>query len=134
LRYEATWPLPDSSSYCRTSCRSNETFDATDWQQIALLYGALMEFIPSSVVAMNRAVAIAFSDGVEKGLTLLDDIASSRRLDDYYLFHATRADFLKRLQRYAAAKEAYIRALAICENQAERHFLEARLVELASET
>jgi len=110
------------------------TFDATDWKQIALLYGALMEFIPSSVVEMNRAVAIAFSDGVEKGMTLLDDIASSRRLDDYYLFHATRADFLKRLQRYAAAKEAYIRALAICENQAERHFLEARLVELASET
>jgi len=111
-----------------------ETFESTDWKQIALLYGALMEFIPSSVVAMNRAVAIAFSDGIEKGLALLDDIASSGRLDDYYLFHATRADFLKRLQRYYEAKEAYIRALTMCENQAERHFLQARLVDLSSKT
>ncbi|MEL6407159.1 MAG: RNA polymerase sigma factor [Chloroflexota bacterium] len=109
-----------------------DTFEATDWKQIALLYGALMTFIPSSVVAMNRAVAVAFSEGISEGLALLNELNEHGRLDNYYLFHATHADLLKRSQQYEEAKEAYIRALSLCENQTECAFLERQLIEVAS--
>lgn len=104
-----------------------ESAQATDWQQIALLYRGLMDFMPSSVVELNRAVAVAMSEGVEIGLAILDAIAEQGRLDDYYLFHATRADLLRRINHTAEAKLAYIRALSLCDNQAECAFLQKRL-------
>ncbi|MGB1285638.1 MAG: RNA polymerase sigma factor [Aggregatilineales bacterium] len=110
-----------------------DSIENTDWRQIALLYGSLMEFVPSSVVELNRAVAVAMSDGFEIGLALLDDPATQKRLADYYLFHATRADLLRRLKRQADAEAAYIIALKLCGNQVERAFLERRLIDLASE-
>ncbi|MEO0564205.1 MAG: RNA polymerase sigma factor, partial [Chloroflexota bacterium] len=97
----------------------------TDWRQIALLYQGLMDFMPSSVVELNRAVAVSMAEGVEAGFALLDNIDVQGRLADYYLFHATRADFLRQMGQYAAAAIAYGKAIDTCSNDAERAFLQA---------
>ena len=93
----------------------------TDWEQIALLYGRLAELVPSPVVELNRAVAVAMADGPEAGLELLDAISG---LDDYYLYHSARADLLRRLGRPAVSD--YERALALAPSEAERDFLRRR--------
>src|SRR5262249_17360973 len=98
----------------------------TDWAQIAALYGRLMEWIPSPVVALTRAVAIAMSAGLEPGLAEMDRIGETGELDRYYLFHAARADILLRMNRRAEAAAAYHRALALATNQIEREFLERK--------
>jgi RNA polymerase sigma-70 factor (ECF subfamily) len=97
----------------------------TDWPEIASLYTALAARHPSPVVSLNRAVAIALADGPGAGLPLVDELAG--QLDTYHLFHATRADLLRRLGRGAEAEHAYRRALALATNPAERRFLEGRL-------
>jgi RNA polymerase sigma-70 factor, ECF subfamily len=99
----------------------------TDWPQIALLYSRLLEFTPSPVVELNRAVAVAMAHGPEAGLALTDTIAG---LDDYYLLHATRADLLCRLERRADAAEAYARAVVLAPSEPEREFLRGRLAAL----
>jgi RNA polymerase sigma-70 factor, ECF subfamily len=99
----------------------------TDWPQIALLYSRLLEFTPSPVVELNRAVAVAMAHGPEVGLALADSIAG---LDDYYLLHATRADLLRRLERPADAAEAYARAVVLAPSELEREFLRGRLAAL----
>jgi len=99
----------------------------TDWPQIALLYSRLLEFTPSPVVELNRAVAVAMAHGPEAGLALADSIAG---LDDYYLLHATRADLLRRLERPADAAEAYARAVVLAPSEPEREFLRSRLAAL----
>jgi RNA polymerase sigma-70 factor, ECF subfamily len=101
--------------------------DETDWPQIALLYSRLLEFTPSPVVELNRAVAVAMAHGAEAGLALTDSIAG---LDDYYLLHAARADLLRRLDRNAAAAEAYGRAVELAPSNLEREFLRGRLAAL----
>jgi RNA polymerase sigma-70 factor (ECF subfamily) len=101
--------------------------DETDWPQIALLYSRLLEFTPSPVVELNRAVAVAMAFGPEQGLALADTIAG---LDDYYLLHATRADLLRRLERPADAAEAYARAVVLAPSEPERQFLRGRLAGL----
>ena len=98
----------------------------TDWPQIAALYGVLADIHPSPVVALNRAVAIAMADGLEHGLALLDTI----HLPGYHLLPAARADLLRRLGRRAEAATAYRQALALVTNEAERRFLEQRLMEV----
>jgi len=102
--------------------------DATDWEQIALLYGRLSKLAPSSVVELNRAVAVGFAEGADAGLELLDRIDG---LEDYYLFHAARADLLRRLGQPAAAE--YARALDLAPSEAERSFLRRRQDLLAAE-
>jgi RNA polymerase sigma-70 factor (ECF subfamily) len=97
----------------------------TDWPEIASLYTALAARSPSPVVALNRAVAIAMADGPGAGLPLVDELAGE--LDTYHLFHATRADLLRRLGRDQDAERAYRRALELATNPAERRFLEGRL-------
>jgi RNA polymerase sigma-70 factor (ECF subfamily) len=101
---------------------------ATDWRQIAALYGVLARIHPSPVVELNRAVAVAMADGVEQGLALLDAID----LPGYYLLPAARADLLRRAGRLAEAAAAYRDALALVTNDAERRFLERRLAEVTS--
>jgi RNA polymerase sigma-70 factor (ECF subfamily) len=96
-----------------------------DWDQIALLYGRLAQLQPSPVIELNRAVAIAMSQGPEPALRLIDALAG---LDGYYLYHSTRADLLRRLGLPAA--DAYRRALALAPTDVERRFLERRLAEL----
>ena len=93
---------------------------ATDWRQILQLYDQLQAIAPSPVVALNRAVAVAEVEGPGAALRLIDGLS----LDRYYLFHAIRADLLRRLGRAAEAAVAYEAAIAANQNAAEREFLE----------
>ena len=102
----------------------------TDWPQIAALYGRLVQLAPSPVIELNRAAAIAMADGPARALPLVDALADD--LDGYHLFHSTRADLLRRLDRREDAAEAYRRALDLATNPSERSFLERRLAEVAS--
>jgi RNA polymerase sigma-70 factor, ECF subfamily len=95
---------------------------ATDWRQILQLYDQLMAWTSGPVVALNRAVAVAEVHGAEAALALVDSL----KLGDYYLFHAIRAELLRRLGRFADAVEAYDAALVRCGNAAERAFLQRR--------
>jgi RNA polymerase sigma-70 factor (ECF subfamily) len=99
---------------------------ARDWGEIANLYRALAELTQSPVVEMNRAVALAETEGPDAALVLVDQLP----LDDYRYFHSTRAELLRRLGRDSEASIAYGRALALSENTPERRFLERRLLEL----
>ncbi len=92
----------------------------TDWRQILALYDQLLVFDASPVVALNRAVALSEVEGPEAGLTAVDTLP----LESYYLFHAVRADFLRRSGRHAEAAIAYESALERTDNEAERAFLE----------
>jgi RNA polymerase sigma-70 factor, ECF subfamily len=102
----------------------------TDWPQIAALYGELGRIHPSPVVLLNGAVAIGMSEGPRRGLALIDELGTSGELDRYHLFHAARADMLRRLGSFEAAADAYRRALALMANGVERAYLERRLAEL----
>lgn len=101
----------------------------TDWPQIAALYTELMRRYPSPVIALNHAVAIAMWRGPEAGLPPID--ALKEELADYHLWHAARADLLRRLGRTKEAASAYRAALARVGSEPERRFLERRLAELA---
>jgi RNA polymerase sigma-70 factor (ECF subfamily) len=103
---------------------------STDWPQIAALYAQLGRLAPSPVVELNRAVAIAMSDGIAAGLGLVDELAESGDLDGYHLLPATRADLLRRDGRDAEAKVAYEEALRLAPTEAERRYLTGRLREL----
>jgi len=102
----------------------------TDWQQIAALYNVLARVNPSPVVLLNRAVAVGMSEGAARGLELIDELGGSGELERYHLFHAARADLLRRLGSFEAAADAYRRALALMANGVERAYLERRLAEL----
>jgi len=101
----------------------------TDWPQIVALYGELARLLPSPVVELNRAAALAMAEGPERGLEAVDRIEG---LDDYVSYHAARADLLRRLGRSAAATEAYGRALALAPDGPERAYLGRRLDELGA--
>jgi RNA polymerase sigma-70 factor (ECF subfamily) len=100
-----------------------DSFDATDWSQILTLYDQLLAMTPTSVVAMNRAIALAEVRGPQSALDILDGLD----LAGYHLFHAARADLLRRLGRHADASEAYALAASLAASQAERTFLIDRL-------
>ena len=104
-----------------------ETPHATDWHQIAALYERLFDFNSTPVIALNHAVAIAMSAGFEAGLKRIDALGASGELDQYYLFHAARADILRRMGRFEEAAQAYRRALALNTNRIEQEFLRGRL-------
>jgi RNA polymerase sigma-70 factor (ECF subfamily) len=99
----------------------------TDWGQIVQLYDRLLEMTPTPVVALNRAVAVAELEGPSLGLALLDELD----LEQYHLYHATRAELLRRMGDVDAASLAYLDAIAIADNEVERRFLEERAAELA---
>jgi RNA polymerase sigma-70 factor (ECF subfamily) len=103
----------------------------TDWPQIASLYGELARVAPSPVVELNRAIALALGGDVERGLGLIDGIEG---LDRYHLWHAARADLLRRLGRPGEAADAYRVATRLAGNPAERRFLERRLDEVRQAT
>jgi len=94
----------------------------TDWEQILQLYDQLLALTPTPIVALNRAVALAEVHGASDGLAAVDGLD----LDDYFLFHSTRAELLRRLGRDAEAADAYERALGLVANAAESRFLEQR--------
>jgi len=95
------------------------TAAATDWTQILQLYNLLLSLAPSPVVALNRAVAVAEVEGPAAALALIDGLD----VVHYYLFHAIRADLLRRLDRASEAARAYDAAIALTQNEAEREFL-----------
>jgi RNA polymerase sigma-70 factor (ECF subfamily) len=97
------------------------------WADIVALYDRLAELDPSPVVRLNRAVAVALSGRLEEGLLLVEELDS---LTAYHLFHAARADLLRRLERREEAAEAYRQALALTENDAERSYFVRRLAEV----
>ena len=99
----------------------------TDWAQIAALYGQLARQTGSPVVELNRAVAVAMADGPERGLALMRDLP----LGEYHLYHAARADLLRRLERIDEAAAAYRRALELAQTEPERRFLARRLAEIS---
>ncbi len=133
-RLDAAWQLERRGPYqlqaaiAALHCTAAEAA-ATDWRQIAALYGELAAMAPSPVVELNRAVAVAMADGPAAGLPLMDGLG----LDRYQHFHSARADLLRRLGDRAAAAAAYRRALALAEAPAERRFLERRLAEVAGQ-
>ena len=99
----------------------------TRWDRIAAWYGALAALGPDPVVELNRAVAVAMAGDVAGGLAHIDTLAGA--LDRYHLFHAARADLLRRLGARGAAAAAYARAADLAGNEAERTFLRQRLAE-----
>jgi len=104
--------------------------DETDWGQIVALYDLLVSIMPSPVVELNRAVAIAMRDGPAAGLELVDAILARGQLADYHLAHATRADLCRRLGRHEEARVSYRQALSNARQEPERRFLERRLADL----
>jgi RNA polymerase sigma-70 factor, ECF subfamily len=102
----------------------------TDWAQIAALYGELLLLMPSAVVELNRAVAVAMARGPAAGLALVDELAAGGALDSYYLLPATRADLLRRLDRRPEAADSYREALAMAPTEPEQRYLQRRLIEV----
>ena len=109
-----------------------KTAEETDWNQIAALYALLARTTGSPVIALNHAVAVAMSRGYETGLELIEQIAAPGDLDSYYLYHAARADLLRRLRRNDEALAAYERALNLSANAVERRYLRRRITELSN--
>ena len=103
---------------------------ATDWTQIVALYDMLLQTNPSPVVELNRAVAVAMSDGPLAGLDLINGILARGELENYHLAHAARADLCRRLGRTAEAQVSYEKALSLTQQEPERRFLERRLSKL----
>ncbi|WP_194916247.1 RNA polymerase sigma factor [Catenulispora rubra] len=104
----------------------------TDWPQIIGLYDQLRQVLPSPLVDLNRAVAVAMAQGPEAALPEVDALAESGRLDGYHLLHATRADLLRRAGREEEARASLRTALELAPTDAERRLLERRLLEQPS--
>jgi RNA polymerase sigma-70 factor (ECF subfamily) len=104
------------------------TAAATDWHQIVQLYDQLLVCMPTPVVALNRAVAVGELDGPDAALAVVDGLA----LENFHLFHATRADLLRRLGRDREAVVAYDAAITLTSNAAERTYLEGRRREVVT--
>jgi len=103
------------------------TAGETDWVQIVGLYDVLLRAVPSPVIELNRAVAVAKRDGALAGLTLVEGILERGELQDYHLAHSARAEFCRQLGRVEEARAAYRRALELTRQAPERWFIEGRL-------
>jgi RNA polymerase sigma-70 factor (ECF subfamily) len=123
------YQLQAAIAACHATAR---TPDETDWPEIAARYRDLVAMVPTPVVELNRAVAVAMADGPAAGLELVDALDRSGALAGYHLLPATRADLLRRLDRRADAAAAYRDAIALTTTDAERSYLEHRLDSLAS--
>ena len=126
-RMPGSYQLQAAIAACHASAA---TAADTDWAQITALYERLAQLHPGPVVALNRAVAVAMSQGPQAGLDLVDELDSAGRLTGYHLMPATRADLLRRLGRHREAAEGYRRALDLATSDADRRYLSGRLQEL----
>jgi RNA polymerase sigma-70 factor (ECF subfamily) len=111
---------------CHMTASSSGT---TDFGQVALLYDHLAQIAPSPVIELNRAVAVAMSQGPEAGLALIDQLDRTRSLEGYYLLPAAKADLLRRLGRKTEAGREYQRARELAPSEVERRYLTKRLAE-----
>jgi RNA polymerase sigma-70 factor, ECF subfamily len=125
------YQLQAAIAACHATAPSPE---ATDWSEIALLYGRLIQMLPTEVVALNRAVAVAMADGPAAGLRLVDQLEDSGALSGYHLLPATRADLLRRLGRNDEAAAAYRVAIDLAAGDADRRYLTRRLAETGGGT
>jgi RNA polymerase sigma-70 factor, ECF subfamily len=128
IRRDQPGPFQLQAAVQAVHCDAN-SFEATDWAQIVALYDHLFSVMPTPVVALNRAIAIAEIEGPRPALTALDAIAS--HLDNYHLMHAARATMLRRLGQQDAAKAAYERAAHLAAMDGDRRFLAQQIEELA---
>jgi len=122
-------PFALEAAIAAEHCKAPRAED-TNWNQIVVLYDLLEQLMPSPIVSLNRAVAIAMAQGAKTGLKLIDELAARGELDDYHLLHAARADMLRRLAVNDEAAESYEAALRLVSNDSERRFLERRLKEV----
>jgi RNA polymerase sigma-70 factor (ECF subfamily) len=125
----AAGPYVLQAAIAAVHCRARRAED-TDWREIVGLYNLLEQVQPSPVVSLNRAVAVAMSDGPKAGLELLERLESGEGLEGYHLLHAARADLLRRLGSFGEAAKCYERALGLATNDSERRYLEGRLHEV----
>ena len=124
-------PFALQAAIAAEHCKAERPED-TDWTKIVRFYDALQRIQPSPIISLNRAVAIAMMDGPDQGLALVNELAARGDLDSYHLFHATRADLLRRNGAIQQAARSYQRALKLVTNESERRFLERRLNEVQS--
>ena len=122
-------PFTLEAAIAAEHCKAARAED-TNWSQIVALYDLLEEFMPSPIVSLNRAVAIAMAKGPQPALELIDELAAGGELNEYHLLHAARADMLRRLGSNDEAAESYEIALSFVSNDSERRFLERRLREM----
>jgi RNA polymerase sigma-70 factor (ECF subfamily) len=125
-------PFALQAAIATVHCRAARAED-TDWRRIVQFYDQLEREQPSPVVSLNRAVAVAMAEGPRAGLALIEALAATNELDNYHLFHAARADLLRRAGSRDEAAKSYERALALVTNDSERRFLERRLREVESQ-
>jgi predicted RNA polymerase sigma factor len=106
----------------------------TDWQRITALYFALSQLVPSPVVELNRAVAVAMAYGPAAGLALVDALRGTRALENYHLLPSVRGDLLSKLERYSEARDEFERAASMTRNERERALLLERAAECESKS
>ncbi|HEY0449504.1 RNA polymerase sigma factor [Actinophytocola sp.] len=125
-------PAPYQVQAAIAACHATAPTAAdTDWPQIASLYAELGKYVPSPIVELNRAVAVAMADGPAAGLVLVDRLVEDGELAGYHLLPATRADLLRRLDRRAEAADAYRAAIELAGSDTERRYLAGRLAEVS---
>jgi RNA polymerase sigma-70 factor (ECF subfamily) len=132
LRRRQVGPYQLQAAIAACHARAGSAAD-TDWREIAGLYALLEGQMPSPVVRLNRAVAVAMAGDIEAGLAIVNELSGDARLEQYYLLEATRADLLRRRGDQDAAAAAYERALALASSEVERRYLLRRLREVAPE-
>ncbi|MEQ4720129.1 sigma-70 family RNA polymerase sigma factor [Nonomuraea sp. B19D2] len=131
LRHDRPGPYRLQAAVAACHATAADAAD-TDWAQIAELYGQLVQVVPSPVVKLNQAVAVAMADGPAAGLELVEDLHAAGELNGYHLLPATRADLLRRLNRRAEAAAAYREALDLARTEAEQRYLAGRLAEITT--
>jgi len=129
LRLSAPGPYCLQAQIAAVHARANTPAE-TNWPLIAALYSNLLSFGESPVIALNHAVAVAMGGALQEGLTKIEALGESGALASYYLFHAARADILRRMRRFEEAAQSYRKALGLATNLVEQDFLRKRLAEL----
>ena len=129
LRSDDAGPFAIQAAIAAVHCEAMRA-EETNWPEIVLLYDLLERVQPSPIVSLNRAVAVAMVHGPQRALVLINSLAARGDLDRYHLFHAARADLLRRIGSSAEAAESYKRALELVTNDSERRYLERRLREV----
>jgi RNA polymerase sigma-70 factor (ECF subfamily) len=124
-------PFTLQAAIAALHCQARRVED-TDWPQIARLYELLLSVQPSSIVALNHAVAVAMSEGPVRGLALIADLSADGELDNYHHLYAARADLLRRMHSFQEATTNYKRAIALTNNDSEHRFLQRRLKEVTN--
>lgn len=122
-------PFAVQAAIAALHCQATRHED-TDWPQIVRLYDVLERLEPSPIVSLNRAVAIAMVNGPESGLAIIDALAAKGDLENYHIFHAARAELLRRSGSREDAAKSFSRALELVTNDSERRYLQRRLQEV----